>query len=192
MNLHLCKLNLMSIINTLGIVILLHASSSLSRFQTTVVLFHFAYIYTQEGSSKNVDPSSEPVNCTKFNESIKALSNCSSFSWGTANPHDSPGNCSGENYTGSVCRQQLLAWQKCAVGGAEYVLLDLSLMEQSQEEREKDVSQFLHFLCELIQTGYWSSFSIDNYPCHAYREFWIRSLSKSSSLACLPELFPSL
>ena len=85
-----------------------------------------------------------------MNETVKALSNCSSFSWGLVYHHDSLDNCSAEPYAGSVCRKQLLAWQECAVGGAEDVFLDLTFMEQSQVERERDVAQFLHFLCELI------------------------------------------
>ena len=76
---------------------------------------------------------------------------CSSLSWGVAYPNSShEGNCRPENYTGIVCRQQLMTWQDCAVGGAEKdVFLDLTLMEQSQEESERDAAQFLHFLCEL-------------------------------------------
>ena len=71
---------------------------------------------------------------------------------GVAYRNDSLGNCSAAPYSGSVCRPQLLAWQDCAVGGAEDVFLDLSLMEQSQEESERDVAQFLHFLSESPQT----------------------------------------
>ena len=63
--------------------------------------------------------------------------------------NESTGNCNAENYVGNVCRQQLLEWQKCTIGGAEGVFLSLTFMEQSQEERERDVAQFLHFLCEL-------------------------------------------
>ena len=64
-------------------------------------------------------------------------------------PNDSPDNCSAVNYTGSVCRQQLQAWQECAVGGAGEVFLDLTFRKQSQEERERDVARFLYFLGEL-------------------------------------------
>ena len=43
-----------------------------------------------------------------------------------------------------------MTWQDCAVGGADKdVFLGLTLMEQSQEERERDAAQFLHFLCQL-------------------------------------------
>ena len=67
-----------------------------------------------------------------------------------ADPDESLGNCSAENYTGSVCRQQLMTWQECILGGeAEDVFLDVTLMEQSQEERERDAARNLHFLCEL-------------------------------------------
>ena len=89
------------------------------------------------------------MNCTNINESVKALSDCSSFSWGLGYPNDSPGNCRAEYYTGNVCRQQLLSWQECAIVGAEGVFLSLTFVEQSQEERERDAAQFLHFLCEL-------------------------------------------
>ena len=89
------------------------------------------------------------VNCSNMNASVKALSCCSSFSWSMAYPNDRPGNCSAENYTGSVCRPQLLLWQDCSAGSREDVLLDLTLMEHSQEERERDVAQFLHFLREF-------------------------------------------
>ena len=91
----------------------------------------------------------DAVNCSNVNESVKALSSCSSFSWSIAYSIDRPGNCSGENYTGSVCRPQLLLWQNCSAGSGQDVLLDLTLMEHSQEERERDVAQFLHFLREF-------------------------------------------
>ena len=93
--------------------------------------------------------SSSVVNCAKINESVKELSNCSSISWSEVPPNGSLGNCSAELYTGSVCRQQLLAWQGCAVGGAEDVFLDLTSMVQSQEESERDAARFLHYLREL-------------------------------------------
>ena len=83
------------------------------------------------------------------NESVKELGNCSSFTWSMAYPNDSPGYCSAVNYTGGVCRQQLQAWQECAVGGAGGAFLDLSFREQSQEERERDVANFLYFLVKL-------------------------------------------
>ena len=74
---------------------------------------------------------------------------CSLVSWGTAYPEKSTGNCSAEPYTGNVCRQQLLAWQECAVGVVEEVLLDGRLMEQSEAERERDIAQFHYYLREF-------------------------------------------
>ena len=69
-----------------------------------------------------------------------------------AYPHGDFDGCSAEPYTGSVCRQQLLVWQECTVGGAEDVILDMTFMEQSQDERERDVAQFFHFLRKLIDS----------------------------------------
>ena len=96
------------------------------------------------------------MNCSTINESVKASGNCSSFSWGVAEPNGSHAvsNCSAELYTGIVCRQQLIVWQDCAVGGeSKDVFLDLTLMEQSQEKREKDAAQLLHFFRELSLWG---------------------------------------
>ena len=75
---------------------------------------------------------------------------CSSLPWTSAYISNSTANCNVSVYTGSVCRQQLLAWQECAVGRLEDVVLDLAFMQQSQEESERDVAQFLHFLRELL------------------------------------------
>ena len=69
--------------------------------------------------------------------------------WEMLYPDDNQSNCNAELYTGSVCSQQLLAWQECLIRGSGDVLLDSTLMERSQQERERDVAQFLHFLCEL-------------------------------------------
>ena len=102
------------------------------------------------------EPAVVPVNCMRVNESVQPLNNCSSVSWGEAFPNDGLANCSAEPYTGNVCRQQLLAWQECAVGGSEDVLLDMTLVELTQVERERDAAQFLHFLCELS----WSDDSV--------------------------------
>ena len=69
-------------------------------------------------------------------------------------PYDKFSNCSVELYTGSVCSKQLGAWQECTVGNVQDVmLLDLMNSEQSQEERERDAAQFLHYLREL--SGYY-------------------------------------
>ena len=91
-------------------------------------------------------------NCTKIQGNYSKSADCAFFSWGTAYPDDDDnlGNCSAKPYTGSVCSKQLLAWQECTVGSVQdAVLLDLSNSEQSQEERERDTAQFLHFLCKL-------------------------------------------
>ena len=103
----------------------------------------------QAGTSEGTNGEMNAVNCSNTNTSLKALSNCSLSSWSTGHPNDRPGSCTAENYTGSVCRPQLLLWQDCSAGSREHVLLDLTLMEHSQEEREKDVAQFLHLLREL-------------------------------------------
>ena len=99
----------------------------------------------QTGTNGEIDA----VNCSNINGSVKESSGCSLFSWSTAYSNDRPGNCSAENYTGSVCRPQLLLWQDCSAGSRQDVLLDLTLMEHSQEEGERDASQFLHFLREF-------------------------------------------
>ena len=90
------------------------------------------------------------MNCNRDSADVNTVANCSLYSWAMESPNESFGNCSGELYSGGVCRQQLLEWQECAVGGGEEVLLDLTLMESSQEERERDASQFLHFISEWI------------------------------------------
>ena len=110
----------------------------------------FIHTHAQTGSNSEVMSSSIQVDCAVINESVKTLGNCYSFSWGMAYPSNIPGNCTAERYTGSVCRPQLLEWQECTAGGADDVFIDLAIMEQSQEESERDVAQFLHFLSELI------------------------------------------
>ena len=105
---------------------------------------------TQKLDERNAKSVSVLLNCTTGVENASV--DCSLISWGTAYPEMHSGNCSAEPYTGSVCRQQLLAWQDCAVGGVEEVLLDGSLMEQSQAERERDTAQFHHFLREFMLT----------------------------------------
>ena len=89
-----------------------------------------------------------PENCTKIHGSGSAMTDCSSYSWGTViNGVD--GECTPQAYTGSVCWQQLLAWQECTGGAAEDVFLDSASKKLSQEERERDVARFLHFLRKL-------------------------------------------
>ena len=95
-----------------------------------------------------------PVNCTKQNTSSRPMSGCSSYSWIAVYHDQNNGDCVPEPYTGTVCRQQLLAWQECVTGRSGDVLLDSSLKEPSQEQREKDVSQFLHFVRELCYERY--------------------------------------
>ena len=97
--------------------------------------------------NSNVDVETSDVNCTGY--WFSNSTDCSPFSWTVANPDEGSVGCSAEVYTGSVCRQQLLGWQECAVGGAEDVFLDLTSMDKSQLERERDVAQFLYFLREL-------------------------------------------
>ena len=97
----------------------------------------------------SADSVSVPVNCTIGVEN--ASLDCSLIPWATFYSETSPGNCSAEPYAGSVCRQQLLAWHECAVGGVEEVLLDGNLMETSQEERERDTAKFHHFLREFTR-----------------------------------------
>ena len=77
---------------------------------------------------------------------------CIFYSWGRVLDADNKGTCNPEPYTSSLCRQQLLAWQECVFGGAEDVLIDLTFGELSLEERERDISQFLHFLRKLSHT----------------------------------------
>ena len=108
-------------------------------------------------STGKLESSSTEVNCSNINESVRASGMyCSSLSWGVTYPNGSlTGNCSAKNYTGIVCRQQLTTWQDCVVGGADKdVFLDLTLMEQSQEEKERDAAQFLHFLREFCSCMY--------------------------------------
>ena len=96
-----------------------------------------------------------PANCTKMHGSGSAMTDSSSYSWGTV-VNGVDGECTPQAYTGNVCGQQLLAWQECTGGGAEDVFLDSTSKKLSQEERERDVARFLHFLRELTH-GYTSS-----------------------------------
>lgn len=97
-----------------------------------------------------------PANCTKMYGSGSAMTDCSSYSWGTV-VNGVDGQCTPQAYTGNVCWQQLLAWQECTGGAAEDVYLDLESTNISQEERERDVARFLHFLRELTH-GYINNF----------------------------------
>ena len=86
------------------------------------------------------------MNCSDINASEVGSVDCLSYSWGRVIDEDNHGVCNLNPYASSLCRQQLLAWQECAVGGAEDLLLDLTFGELSLEERERDISQFRHFL----------------------------------------------
>ena len=112
----------------------------------------------------NASYSPVPENCTLIHgnysasaerafasaDCASASADCGSISWGMAYPDNNQGNCRAKPYTGIMCNKQLLAWQECAVGSVQdVVLLDLSNSEQSEEERERDVAQFLHFLRKL-------------------------------------------
>ena len=139
----------------------------------------------------SAENSTAPVNCERISQGINESTGCSFISWGMDLPSDHHRNCNAEAYTGSVCRQQLLAWQECAIGQPEPLFLDLTFMEQSLKERERDVAQFFHFLREfflfLFSMCTWTV-SINWF----LRELWIRLLSESSKYACLPELLSSL
>ena len=90
------------------------------------------------------------VNCNAVHyRSTNDTTKCSSLPWKNGSLTNSTNGRNVSVYTGSVCRQQLLAWQECAVGDAEDVFLDLTFMEQSQEKSERDVARFLHFLRKL-------------------------------------------
>ena len=95
---------------------------------------------------ENAASASIPFNCSDIKASELGSVDCVSYSWGRVLDVDNHGICIPHPYTSSLCRQQLLAWQECAVGGAEDPLLDLNVGKLSLEEREKDISQFLHFL----------------------------------------------
>ena len=93
------------------------------------------------------------MNCTErlhLDHYTTKTSNCSLFAWRKGFRNNASASCSAETYTGNVCRQQLLAWQECAVGGAEDVHIELTVAELSQAKKEKDVSQFLQFLSKLM------------------------------------------
>ena len=106
-------------------------------------------IYAQTTEKGKGDSTSVPVNCTKTSTVENASVDCSLVSWGTVFPETGAGNCSAESYIGSSCRQQLLAWRDCVVGGSGDVLVDRNFKEDPQEEKERDVAQFHHFLREF-------------------------------------------
>ena len=97
--------------------------------------------------------STQKVNCSNVHIPYplsNRSANCSSLPWDIANVNNGTNSCSVSTYNGSVCKQQLLSWQECAVGGSENVYLDMAFVEHSLwEESERNVAQFLHFLREL-------------------------------------------
>ena len=131
------------------------SNSSLNNYQATVQQLsnsckQICY-YIQIPLDETSAPTSLPLNCSVINGSELESVDCLSYSWGRVLDVENDGVCNPMPYSGSLCRQLLLAWQECAVRGAEDVLLDLTFGELSQEERERDVSQFLYFLhvCKL-------------------------------------------
>ena len=142
---------------------------------------------------ENAAFTSAPVNCTEMIGSGLGSVDCISYSWGMVLDDENHGVCNPKPYTSSVCRQQLLAWQECAVGGGEDVFLDLTFGELSQEEREKEVSQFLYFIRKLSRTCCFDKCSHCNCSIDSFlREFWVRILPAISGLACLSEPVPPL
>ena len=133
--------------------------------ESEVFILYITNIYiininSQTNAHVNASYPPVPVNCTPIHGNYSAsaelpftLADCGSISWGMAYPDNmyNQGNCSAKPYTGIMCNKQLLAWQECTAAGSvqDVVLLDPSNSEQSEEERERDVAQFLHFLREL-------------------------------------------
>ena len=101
------------------------------------------------GLNETVQSSSTLVNCAELNGTVNTSTECSLFSLANAYSNHSTENCTPVTYTGSYCRLQLLTWQDCVVESTKSVLLDATSMEQTQEEKERDVAQFLHFLSEF-------------------------------------------
>ena len=106
-------------------------------------------LYVKAGLNETVQSSSTPVDCAELNGTVNTSTDCSSYSLAKAYSNHSTGNCTPVPYTGSFCRFQLQTWQDCTVEATKSVLLDVTSMEQTQEEKEKDVAQFLHFLREF-------------------------------------------
>ena len=123
------------------------------------------YVYVHAQVPLNlVDISTPKANCSAVHyQPTNNNDTCSSLPWSSAYISNSTANCNVSVYTGSVCRQQLLTWQECAVGSIEDILLDLTFMQQSQEESERDVAQFLYFLRELFFCFHGSCSDLPNY-----------------------------
>ena len=98
----------------------------------------------------STENSTTPVDCERISRGKNESTGCSFISWGMDFPSDHHGNCSAEAYSLSVCMQQLLAWQECAIGQSEPLFLDLTFTEQSLKERERDITQFMQLLREFF------------------------------------------
>ena len=105
------------------------------------------------GLNETVQSSSTLVNCAELNGTLSTSTECSLFSSTKAYSNHSTGNCTPVTYTGRLCRFQLLTLQDRVVQATKSVLLDVTSMEQTQEEKERDVAQFLHFLSEFPTAG---------------------------------------
>ena len=125
-----------------------HVNASFPPVPENCTLIHGNYSASAERAfaSASADCALASADCAS------ASADCALFSWGKAPLHDNLGNCNASPYTGIMCNKQLLAWQECAAVGSvqDVALLDLSNSEQSEEERERDVAQFLHLLHKLI------------------------------------------
>ena len=125
--------------------------------RTIPVLYRYTHD-SQKSFPANTASSPVPGNCTNKMVVINATAgpnNCSFFSWGEFIPDSHySGSCSAEAYAGSVCSEQLMAWQDCAIGGEEeVVLLDATLPKGlSQLQKEKEASQFLQLLRECAHS----------------------------------------
>ena len=153
------------------------------------------YVCVQLTLDKSAPFTSVQLNCSDINASGLGSVDCVSYSWGRVLDEDNHGICNLNPYNSSSCRQQLLAWQECALGSAEDLFLDFTFGELSLEEKERDASQFLHFLRRFSHT--YTALIYQSCRCNCcipflFREFGVRLLSESSELGCLSELFPSL
>ena len=113
-------------------------------------------LYVKAGLNETVESSSTPANCAELNGTVNTSTDCSSYSLEKAYSNHSTENCTPVTYTGSLCRFQLLTWQDCTTEATKTVLLDATSMEQTQEEKERDVTQFLHFLREFVHCWFTS------------------------------------
>ena len=105
---------------------------------------------------------------------------------------DEQSACNPKAYTSSLCSRQLLAWQECADGGSEVVLLDLTFGEISLGERERDVSQFLHFLRKLshASTVLINALTAIPFNAHCLESFGSNYCQRTASLLVCQSYFP--